>query len=71
MMFPTLTGKAAASTHSNTTKGAAVYPARQTWGCIYKMQVSVSDRNAFEEDINSVNNQLHSNYRNSSCNCMA
>lgn len=52
MMFPTLTGKAAASTHFNTAKGAAMCPARQTRGCIYKMQVSVSDSNAFKEDIN-------------------
>ena len=67
-MLPKLTGKPAASTHFSTAKGEVVYLATKTWDCIYKTQVSILESNAFKEDINMVNNQLHSNYRNSCCN---
>lgn len=71
MMLPKLTGKPAASTHFITAKGEVVYLATKTWDYIYKMQVSIFESNDFKEDINMVNNQLHSNYRNSYCNFMA
>jgi len=70
MMLPKLTGKPAASTHFNIAKGEAVHLATKTRDYIYNMQVSILESNDFKEDINMVNNQLHSNYKNSYFNFM-
>lgn len=44
---------------------------QEAWACISKRQVSTLESRAFQEDINMVNYQLHSNYRNSWYNFMA